>query len=367
ADEFDAEQLDGLREGLNQLLRNTRELQESILSIRMLPIQNAFARLPRLVRDLSRKLGKSVDLVLNGEHTEVDKTVLEKIGDPLIHLVRNALDHGIEQPEDRVASGKPVSGRLEVSAYHESGSIVIEISDDGAGLNHERILARGRERGLIQPDEEPTEERIFNLIFQPGFSTAVEVSDVSGRGVGMDVVRRNIKDLGGNIDIRSVSGQGSTVIIRLPLTLAILDGQLIRVGDQVYVLPLLSIVESQKVRRQCYKTVVGSNEVYALRDEYIPVVRIEDLFHLTPSELPLEKRLLVVVEVDDIQAGLLVDDLLAQQQVVIKSLETNFQTVEGLAGATILGDGSVAMIIDPSELLRKHLGTMSPVSLPDAA
>ena len=367
ADDFDAKQLDGLREGLNQLLRNTRELQESILSIRMLPIQNAFARLPRLVRDLSRKLGKSVDLVLNGEHTEVDKTVLEKIGDPLIHLVRNALDHGIEPPEDRLTRGKPASGRLEVSAYHESGSIVIEISDDGAGLNQERILARGRERGLIQPDEEPTEERIFNLIFQPGFSTATEVSDVSGRGVGMDVVRRNIKDLGGNIDVRSVSGQGSAVTIRLPLTLAILDGQLIRVGDQVYVLPLLSIVESQKVRLQYYKTVVGSNEVYALRNQYIPVVRIEELFHLKPSALPLEKRLLVVVEVDDIQAGLLVDDLLAQQQVVIKSLETNFQKVEGLAGATILGDGSVAMIIDPSELLRKHLGAMPPVPLPDAA
>lgn len=367
ADNFDGSQVEALREGLNQLLRNTRELQEGVLSIRMLPIQNAFARLPRLVRDLSRKLGKQVELTLKGESTEVDKTVLEKIGDPLIHLVRNALDHGLEDPETRIAVGKTAAGQLTVSAFHESGNIVIEITDDGAGLHRDKILARARERGLVPPDEELSDERIDNLIFQPGFSTAVEVSDVSGRGVGMDVVRRNIKDLGGNVDVRSVSGEGSTVTIRLPLTLAILDGQLIRVGDQVYVLPLLAIVESQKVQVDNLKSVVGRSEVYALRDHYIPVVRIENLFGLPPSQTPVEQRLLVVVEVDDTQAGLLVDDLQAQQQVVIKSLEANFRKVDGLAGATILGDGSVAMIIDPSELLRRHLRKMPSVPLPDAA
>jgi two-component system chemotaxis sensor kinase CheA len=352
ADGLDTSKLDMLRQGLSQLARNTRELQESVMQIRMLPISFAFNRFPRLVHDLSRKLGKSVEIKLVGEHTELDKTVLEKISDPLVHLVRNSLDHGLETPQQREASGKPPSGTIELAAFHEGGSIVIEVKDDGAGLNRPRILQKARERGLIAPDQELSDEQIDNLIFMAGFSTAEQVSDVSGRGVGMDVVRQNINDLGGHVQIFSRAGQGSTVRIRLPLTLAILDGQLVRVGREIYIISLLAIVETIQVSKDRLRSVLGGLDVFHLRDEYLPVIRLCEFFDIEPDSRDVEDGLLVVVEADNRRVCVLVDDLLAQQQVVIKSLAANFKPVLGVAGATILGDGAVALIIDVRDLIR---------------
>ncbi len=348
---FDLSRAQQLIDGLEQLERNTRELQEGIMRIRMLPISFAFNRFPRLVHDLSAKMGKQVELKLSGEQTELDKTVMEKIGDPLVHLVRNSLDHGLETPEKRLAAGKPETGLLHLNAYHQGGTIVIEISDDGAGLNEEKILGKAIERGLVASDEHLSPEKIHELIFMPGFSTADEVSDVSGRGVGMDVVRKNIHSLGGSVDVSSTSGVGSTFTIRLPLTLAIMDGQTIQVGDQRYIIPLISIIESVEIKPGTVKQVTGKGEVYSLRDEYVPIIRLYELFNLTPRSDKLEDGLLVVVEFEDRKVGLLVDELLAQQQVVIKSLESNYRKVTGMAGATILGDGTVALILDISGLL----------------
>jgi two-component system chemotaxis sensor kinase CheA len=353
ADGIDPDDLDRLRQGLSQLARNTRELQESVMQIRMLPISFAFNRFPRIVHDLSRKLGKKVELKLSGEGTELDKTVLEKISDPLVHLVRNALDHGLETPDRRLAAGKHDSGTLELAAFHEGGNIIIEVRDDGAGLNKAKILQKARERALIAPDQDLSDEQIDNLIFMPGFSTAEQVSDVSGRGVGMDVVRRNINDLGGHVQISSKEGVGSTIRIRLPLTLAILDGQLVRVGKEVYVISLLAIVETIQVARERVNTLAGRTEVFRLRDEYLPVVKLCDQFGVEPDSRNATDGLLVVVEADGKRAGVLVDDLLAQQQVVIKSLESNFKSVSGIAGATILGDGTVALIIDVPDFIRE--------------
>jgi len=351
ADGIDPNDLDRLRQGLSQLARNTRELQESVMQIRMLPISFAFNRFPRIVHDLSRKLAKKVELKLSGEGTELDKTVLEKISDPLVHLVRNALDHGLEIPERRVAAGKQETGTLELAAFHEGGNIISEVRDDGTGLNKAKILQKARERALVAPDQELTDEQIDNLIFMPGFSTAEQISDVSGRGVGMDVVRRNINDLGGHVQISSKEGLGSTIRIRLPLTLAILDGQLVRVGKEIYIISLLAIVETIQVARERVNTLVGRTEVFRLRDEYLPVVKLCDQFGVEPDSRSAEDGLLVVVEADGKRVGVLVDDLLAQQQVVIKSLESNFKSVEGIAGATILGDGTVALIIDVPGLI----------------
>jgi two-component system chemotaxis sensor kinase CheA len=351
ADGINPSDLDRLRQGLAQLARNTRELQESVMQIRMLPISFAFNRFPRIVHDLSRKLGKKIELKLVGEATELDKTVLEKINDPLVHLVRNALDHGLETPDRRVAAGKQETGTLELSAFHEGGNIIIEVRDDGAGLNKAKILKKARERALIPPDQDLTDEQIDNLIFMPGFSTAEQLSEVSGRGVGMDVVRRNINDLGGHVQISSKEGLGSTIRIRLPLTLAILDGQLVRVGKEVYIISLLAIVETIQVTKQLVNTLVGRAQVFRLRDEYLPVVKLCDQFGVESDSRSAEDGLLVVVESDGRRVGVLVDDLLAQQQVVIKSLESNFKSVSGIAGATILGDGQVALIIDVPGLI----------------
>jgi two-component system, chemotaxis family, sensor kinase CheA len=351
-EDFELDQLERLREGLVQLTRNTRELQESVMQIRMLPISFAFNRFPRLVHDLSRKLGKKVELRLSGEATELDKTVLEKISDPLVHLVRNALDHGLEQPEVRLGAGKPETGLLELAAFHEGGNILIEVKDDGGGLNRQRILQRARERGLVSADAELSDEQVHQLIFAPGFSTAEVVRDVSGRGVGMDVVRRNIQDLGGQVQIFSQEGRGSTIRIRLPLTLAILDGQLVRVAEETYVVSLVAIVETIQVKRDRVSTVAGRTELFRLRDQYIPIIRLHDLFGLQCQRRAGDEGLLVVVEADGHRYGVLVDDLGAQQQVVIKSLDTNFKPVPGLAGATILGDGTVALIIDVPGLVQ---------------
>lgn len=354
----------GLRDGLLVLERHTRELQESAMQIRMLPIGASFSRFKRLVRDMSTKLGKKVELKLSGENTELDKTVLEKMSDPLVHLVRNSLDHGIEMPADRIKAGKPEVGVLHLSAYHEGGNIVIKVSDDGAGLNREKILAKAIERGIVAASDSLSDEQINNLIFQPGFSTADKVSDLSGRGVGMDVVRRNIMDLGGRIDLHSTLGKGSTLKIRLPLTLAILDGQLVRVGSHVYIFSLLSIVETVLVSKGQISTLAGKGNVYRLRDDYIPVTRLSDAFNTASNSMLNHAEgkngdLLVVVESDGKKLGLFVDELLEQQQVVVKSLEENYLPVSGLAGATILGDGNVALIIDVPGLV--HSIDVSPV------
>jgi len=352
ADGCSPDELEKLREGLTQLTRNTRELQESVMQIRMLPISFAFNRFPRLVHDLSRKLGKKVELKLSGEGTELDKTVLEKIADPLVHLVRNALDHGLEKPEVRLGAGKSETGTIELAAFHEGGNIIIEVKDDGGGLNKAKILQRARERGLLAADAELTDDQIHNLIFAAGFSTADIISDVSGRGVGMDVVRRNIQDLGGVVQISSVEGRGSTIRIRLPLTLAILDGQLVRVGADTYVISLVAIVETIQAQKDRLNSVPGSADLFRLRDEYIPVVRLYEMFGVEPDSRAVEDGLLVVVEAEGRRFGVLVDDLLAQQQVVIKTLETNYRQVAGVAGATILGDGTVALIIDVPGLVQ---------------
>ncbi len=349
--DFDMSRVERLVDGLAQLERNTRELQESVMRIRMLPISFAFNRFPRLIHDLNQQLNKKINLKIMGESTELDKTVLEKIVDPLVHLVRNSVDHGIEKPDVRVSKGKPETGEVSLNAYHKGGNIVIEVIDDGAGLNKELIRKKAVEKGLLAEDEELTDEQTYDLIFQAGFSTVSEVSDVSGRGVGMDVVRRNIRELQGAIEVNSTPDQGSVFTIRLPLTLAIMDGQLIRVGNETYIIPLVSIIESLQIKKEQISSIAGKAELYKLREDYIEIVRLYKAFAIEPDNTVLEEGLLVVVEAEGRKVGLLVDDLLDQQQVVIKSLETNFKKVEGMSGATILGDGTVAMILDIQGLI----------------
>ncbi len=358
---FEIGKLDHLKSGLAQLERHTRELQESVMNIRMLPISFVFSRFPRLTHDLSAKLGKKIELKLVGEHTEVDKTVVELISDPLVHLVRNSLDHGIEMPNERLAMGKPETGTIILEAYHRGGNIVIEVRDDGKGLDKAKLRAKAIEKGLIDKDTPLTDKQTFELIFMPGFSTAEKLTDISGRGVGMDVVRRNIQSLGGNIEIISELGKGSTIAIHLPLTLAILDGQSIAVGDETFIVPLVSIIESINVTDAMTNKVAGKGETFRLRGDYLPIIRMHEIFDVkTAKAQKLTEGLVVVVEGQGIRCGLFVDDLLGQQQVVIKSLEANYRRVEGVSGATILGDGSVALILDIPGLVRlsnqKHAG-----------
>lgn len=350
--EFDFTQLPQLRDGLAQLARNSRELQESVMAIRMLPISFAFNRFPRLVRDTGNKLNKKVELRLQGETTELDKTVLEKIGDPLVHLVRNSLDHGLETPDIRAAAGKPETGVLELSARHEGGNIIIEVIDDGAGINRDKVLAKAKERGIVKPDEQLTNDQINNLIFMAGFSTADTVSDLSGRGVGMDVVRRNIADLGGHVSVTSEPGVGSTFRIQLPLTLAILDGQQIRVGADAYIIPLISIVETIQAKSEQVNRIAGKTELFKLRGERIPILRLSELFNVHADSVNIDDGLLVVAESAGQRVGIFVDELLEQQQVVIKSLEANYRQMAGISGATILGDGKVALILDVPGLIK---------------
>lgn len=350
---FELGKLDQLKNGLSQLERHTRELQESVMNIRMLPISFVFSRFPRLAHDLSSKLGKKVELKLVGEHTEVDKTVVELLSDPLVHLVRNSLDHGIEMPEVRLAAGKPEIGTVTLEAFHRGGNIVIEVKDDGKGLDKDKLRAKAIEKGLIDADTVLTDKQTYELIFMPGFSTAEQLTDISGRGVGMDVVRRNIQSLGGNIEIISTLGKGSTISIHLPLTLAILDGQSVAVGDETYIVPLGSIIESLNVKEERINRVAGRGETFLLRGEYLPIIRMHEIFKVPSAKTTkLTDGLLVVVEGQGIRCGLFVDDLLGQQQVVIKSLEANYRRVEGVSGATILGDGSVALILDIPGLVR---------------
>lgn len=351
-EDFTMERIFKLRDGLAQLERNTRELQESVMRIRMMPISFCFSRIPRMVHDLSHKLGKKVEVKLSGEQTELDKTVLEKIGDPLVHLVRNSLDHGIEAPEMRRAAGKPEHGTLRLNAFHKGGNIVIEISDDGAGLNKDRILAKARERGLVKGGEALSDEKIYELIFLPGFSTAEVVSDVSGRGVGMDVVRRNIKSLNGKIEIESQAGKGTTIRIRLPLTLAILDGMSIAVNGQMFIIPLTFIAESLQPKPEDVQGVAGQGRVVRVRGDYVPVIALYELFCIPPRVTQPEQGILVLVEAEGRKIALFIDEIVGQHQVVLKSLESNYHKVDGIAGATIMGDGTVAMILDVAALVR---------------
>jgi len=352
-EDFTSDKIDQLKNGLVQLERHTRELQESVMNIRMLPISFVFSRFPRLVHDLSSKLDKKIELKLVGEHTEVDKTVVELISDPLVHLVRNSLDHGIEMPADRIAAGKSEMGTITLEAYHRGGNIVIEVKDDGKGLNKDFLRTKAIEKGLLDPDAVLTDKQCYELIFMAGFSTAEKLTDVSGRGVGMDVVRRNIQSLGGNIEITSNLGFGSTISINLPLTLAILDGQSIAVGDETFIVPLGSIIESIKISDKMVNRVAGKGETFRLRDEYLPIVRMHNVFNVESAKATkLTEGLLVVVDGQGVRCGLFVDDLLGQQQVVIKSLEANYRRVEGVSSATILGDGSVALILDIPGLVR---------------
>lgn len=353
--ELDHPAVEELQKGLLQLERNTRELQEDVMRVRMLPISSVFNRFPRLVHDVSQQLGKRVELHLIGENTELDKTVLEKIGDPLVHLVRNGLDHGLETPEERLAAGKDQTGHIWLTAAQQGGNILIEIRDDGRGLNRSRILAKAIERGLVDSQTQLSNQEIDELIFLPGFSTAEKISDLSGRGVGMDVVRRNIESLGGNIELLSNPGSGSCFTIRLPLTLAIMDGQLVRVDRDPYVIPLVTIVETLQVGRGMLVSLAGNRCLLHFRDEYLPLIKLSSSFGLAPDRELQPGCLVVVVESGGQKAGLVVDELMGQQQTVIKSLEQNYRRVQGLSGATILGDGSVALILDVAGLISRSI------------
>ncbi|MFD1121262.1 chemotaxis protein CheA [Methylophilus flavus] len=336
---------EGLINSVSQLTRNTRDLQESVMSIRMMPMDFVFSRFPRMVRDLAGKLGKKVEFVTNGATTELDKSLIERIVDPLTHLVRNSVDHGIEKPEVRRELGKSENGTLTLSAAHKGGSIVIEVTDDGGGLNRDRILAKAASNGL-PVNESMSDSEVYSLIFAPGFSTAEVVTDVSGRGVGMDVVKRNISAMGGNIEIRSALGYGTTISISLPLTLAILDGMSVSLGKSLYVVPLNLIVETLQPRAEDLKTVTGEGLMVHVRGEYLPIIALHALFnHPTEITTPTD-GVLLILEADGKKSALFVDRLVGQQQVVIKSLETNFKRIPGVSGATIMGDGSVALILD---------------------
>ncbi|WP_058834672.1 chemotaxis protein CheA [Luteimonas abyssi] len=340
-----------LQTALGLLERNTRELQDAVIGIRMLPVEAVFSRFPRLVRDLSGKLGKLVRLQTSGEATELDKGLIEKIGDPLVHLVRNAIDHGLEDPATRNAAGKDPTGTIRLAASHQDGHIVIEVADDGRGLARDRILAKARERGLAVP-EHPSDAQVWDLIFQPGFSTADAVTDLSGRGVGMDVVRSNIQQLGGSVQLESTTGHGTRITIRLPLTLAILDGMTVSVGRETLVLPLTHVREALQPEPGDIRTVKGEGRLLRVREEYLPLLSLGDAYGFDRSDH--DAPVAVVVEGGGHRIAVEVDALVGQQQVVVKSLERNYRKIEGISGATILGDGRVALIVDVGGLARQQ-------------
>ncbi|KAF1724022.1 chemotaxis protein CheA [Pseudoxanthomonas japonensis] len=346
---LDQAQCERLFAGLDLLERNTRDLQEAVIGVRMLPVDAVFRRFPRLVRDLSARLGKQVRLRTVGEGTELDKGLIERIADPLVHLVRNSIDHGLEMPDVRAQAGKDETGTITLAASHQGGHIVIEVSDDGRGLNRDRILAKAAERGLAVP-ENPTDAQVWDLIFQPGFSTAEAVTDLSGRGVGMDVVRRNIQALGGEVQLESAAGHGTRVVIRLPLTLAILDGMAVSVGDETLILPLTYVLEALQPKDEDVRTVAGDGRVLRVRGEYLPIVALNEYYRY--GDHRNADQLVVVVEADGQKLALEVDELIGQQQVVVKNLENNYRRIDGISGATILGDGRVALIVDVGGLVR---------------
>ncbi len=342
-----------LTAGVADLERNSRHLQEAVMSIRMIPMSFVFNRFPRMIRDLATKLGKKIELKMIGEATELDKGLIEKIVDPLTHLVRNSADHGLETPDRRRAAGKNETGTITLAASHQGGSIVIEVRDDGQGLRRDKILSKARERGLAARDD-MTDAEVWALIWEAGFSTADQVSDISGRGVGMDVVRRNILSLGGTAEIESAEGFGTCVRVRLPLTLAIMDGMSIGVGEETYILPLSSVVESFQIEAGMIQTVGSSGRVVKVREEYMPVVALEEIFEVPPPPDPTDvPKILVVVEAEGRRLAAIVDELLGQHQVVVKNLEANYRRVSNISGATILGDGRVALIIDVGSLVKR--------------
>ncbi|KRB84462.1 chemotaxis protein CheA [Noviherbaspirillum sp. Root189] len=348
---LDPMQHERLLNSVSQLTRNTRDLQEAVMSIRMMPMDYVFSRFPRMVRDLASKLGKRIDFVTHGAATELDKGLIERIVDPLTHLVRNSIDHGIEMPDIRRGAGKSETGRLSLSAGHQGGNIVIEVTDDGGGLNREKILAKAVSQGLPMSDN-MSDSDVWQLIFAPGFSTAEAVTDVSGRGVGMDVVKRNITAMGGVVDIRSAKGFGTTISISLPLTLAILDGMSIRVGEEIYILPLGYVVESLQPAPVDVKEISGQGRVVKVRGDYLPLIPLYQMFGIEPRFTDPSQGIVVILESEGKKAALFIDELVGQQQVVVKNLESNYRKVAGISGATILGDGGVSLIIDVAALLR---------------
>ena len=350
ASEVDPVIYEKLLAGMSTLERNTRDMQESVMSIRMMPISFVFSRYPRVVRDLAAKLNKQVELKTIGESTELDRGLIEKIADPLTHLVRNSLDHGIESPEKRIAAGKPAKGTITLKASHQGGNIVIEVSDDGGGLNREKILAKAKERDLPVKDD-ISDQEVWMLIFEAGFSTAEVVTDVSGRGVGMDVVKRNIQSMGGRVDIDSTLGVGTRILVRLPLTLAILDGLSVSVGNEMFIVPLGYIIESLQPAAEDVKTVSGRGRVVHVRGEYLPVVALHEVFNLRPKVAEVHQGIVLILETEGRKTALFVDELIGQHQVVIKSLESNYRRVQGISGATIMGDGRVALILDVGALV----------------
>jgi two-component system chemotaxis sensor kinase CheA len=359
---FDPALHDRLFNGMAQLERNARDLQEAVMSIRMMPMDYVFSRFPRLVRDLAAKLGKEVELVTFGQATELDKSLIERIIDPLTHLVRNSLDHGIETVEARRAAGKDSTGQLVLSAAHHGGNIVIEVSDDGAGLRRDKILAKAAKQGM-QVSETMSDDEVWNLIFLPGFSTAEQVTDVSGRGVGMDVVKRNIQSMGGHVEITSHAGKGSTTRIVLPLTLAILDGMSVKVGNEIFILPLNFVMESLQPRAEDIYTVANGERVVRVRGEYLPLVALHEVFNVEDAKQEPTQGIVTIMQTEGRRFAMLIDELVGQQQVVVKNLETNYRKVHGISAATILGDGSVALIVDVAALNRETRNAHSAMSL----
>jgi two-component system chemotaxis sensor kinase CheA len=355
-----------LQDAVSTLENNTQELQARVMAIRMVPVATVFARFPRIVRDLSAKLGKSVSVEIEGGETELDKGVVERLSDPLTHLVRNAVDHGIESATERLAHGKPALGTIRLTAQHSAGGITIEVCEDGRGLDINRIRARAEAMELVSPGEPISDEQLHNLIFEPGFSTAETVSDISGRGVGMDVVKRAIDSLNGSITIVTEAKKGTIFRIKLPLTLAILDGLTLGVGQQTFIIPLLSVAESLRPTAKEYKRVVGQGEVIIVRGRTLPLIRLHERFGIPGAELDPTRGLVVVAETDAGHVGILVDMLLGESQVVLKSLEAHYQRIQGVLGATILGDGHVALILDIPGLVRTG-ARCSGVRKPDAA
>ncbi|MFJ4294262.1 chemotaxis protein CheA [Cupriavidus sp. NPDC089707] len=366
ASSLDPVLFDRLFSGMGQLERNARDLQEAVMSIRMMPMDYVFSRFPRLVRDLASKLGKQIDLVTFGKATELDKSLIERIIDPLTHLVRNSLDHGIETPEKRVAAGKEPTGQLILSAQHHGGNIVIEVSDDGGGLNRERILAKAIQNGL-PVSENISDEEVWQLIFAPGFSTAEVVTDVSGRGVGMDVVKRNIQEMGGHVQISSRPGLGTTIRIVLPLTLAILDGMSVKVGEETFILPLNCVMESLQPKAEDVHTAANSDRVMHVRGEYLPLLEMHRVFNVADALQEPTQGIAVILQAEGKRFALLVDQLIGQHQVVLKNLETNYRKVPCISAATILGDGSVALIVDVGALQRTGVRRQEPSLAPSLA
>jgi len=342
-----ADKFGGLIKGIEELSQHTRSLQDSVMAMRAQPVKSVFQRMPRLVREVAAATGKKVRLVLHGEETEIDKTVIEQLYDPLVHMMRNSVDHGVETPQEREAVGKPAEGTVRLSAGHAGGRIIIEIADDGKGINRERVFQKAVSKGLIPPDLPLTDSQIDDLIFLPGLSTADQVSSISGRGVGMDVVRSNIQRLGGRVSIRSVPGQGSTFTLTLPLTLAVLDGMTVRVGNDIYVVPLTNIVESLRPIENDIRPLPGGGDLLLMRGEYLPLAYVGRMFGVADAATDASEALVVVVEAGPgDKVGIVLDEIVGQQQVVIKSLEANYQAIAGISGATILGNGRVALILD---------------------